>query len=80
VRIAALIAAVTSASSVLAQGNHGFAIAPDSSLTPGAVRTVEVAVICSTGTAGLRPWNRERDYHILAEYGLTQRPHPDYKK
>jgi hypothetical protein len=46
------------------------AIVPDPTLTPGAVRTVDVNEICSTGTRELRHWSRERDDRIMAEYGL----------
>jgi hypothetical protein len=40
------------------------AIVPDPTLTPGAVRTANVADICSHGTSGL---SRERDDRIMAE-------------
>jgi hypothetical protein len=55
------------------------AIVPDPTLTPGAVRTVDVGAICSTGTRELRHWSRERDDRIMAEYGLPPGPHPDYE-
>jgi hypothetical protein len=56
-----------------------FAIAPDPSLPPGAVRTTDVALICSTGTRELRHWSRERDDRIMLEYGLPPGPHPQYE-
>jgi hypothetical protein len=52
---------------------------PDPSLTPGAVRTVDVGEICSHGTRELRHWSRERDDRILGEYGLPAGPHPQYE-
>jgi hypothetical protein len=55
------------------------AIVPDPTLTPGAIRTVDVIAICSTGTRQLRHWSRERDDHIMTEYGLAPGPHPDYE-
>jgi hypothetical protein len=54
-------------------------IVPDPVLTPGAVRTTDVAVICLHGTRQLRHWSRERDDRILVEYGLPPGPHPDYE-
>lgn len=54
-------------------------IVPDPTLTPGAVRTTDVALICSTGTRELRTWSRERDDRITAEYGLPPGPHPEYE-
>jgi hypothetical protein len=53
------------------------AIAPDPTLTPGAIRTVDVADVCSHGTAQLRHMPRERSDRILVEYGLPPGPHPD---
>jgi hypothetical protein len=55
------------------------AIIPDPTLTPGAVRTIDVAQICVNGTAGVRHWSRERDDRIMAEYGLKPGPHPDFE-
>jgi hypothetical protein len=55
------------------------AVVPDPTLTPGAVRTTDVADICSHGTSGLRHWSRERDDHIMAEYGQPTGPHPDFE-
>jgi hypothetical protein len=55
------------------------AIVPDPSLTPGAVRTTDVAEVCSTPTYRSRHWSRERDDHILAEYGLPVGAHPQYE-
>jgi hypothetical protein len=37
------------------------AIAPDPTLTPGAVRTIDLGEICSRGTRQLRHWDRTRD-------------------
>jgi hypothetical protein len=56
-----------------------WAIVPDPTLTPGAVRTADVSDICSHGTSGLRHWSRERDDRIMAEYGLPTGPHPQYE-
>jgi hypothetical protein len=55
------------------------AIVPDPTLTPGAVRTIDVGEICSHGTRELRHWNRERDDRIMTEYGLPAGPHPDFE-
>ena len=55
------------------------AIAPDPTITPGAVRTTDAGEICSTGTRQLRHWNRDRDDRILVEYGLPPGPHPDFE-
>jgi hypothetical protein len=52
---------------------------PDPELTPGAVRTTDVGEICSTGTRELRHWDRQRDDHIMSEYGLPPGPHPDFE-
>jgi hypothetical protein len=52
---------------------------PDPTLTPGAVRTIDVGEICSQGTRQLRHWDRTRDDHIMAEYGLRPGSHPDYE-
>ena len=54
------------------------AIAPDPTLTPGAVRTTDVSEICSHGTRELRHWDRERDDRIMAEYGLPHEPRLSY--
>jgi hypothetical protein len=54
-------------------------IVPDPTLTPGAVRTTDVAAICSTGTRELRHWSRDRDDRIMAEYGLPPGPHPNFE-
>jgi hypothetical protein len=54
-------------------------IVPDPVLTPGAVRTVDSAEICSRGTRELRHWSRERDDRIMAEYGLPPGAHPQYE-
>ena len=45
-------------------------ILPDPTITPGAVRTTNIGEVCSTSTRDLRHWSRERDDHIMAEYGL----------
>jgi hypothetical protein len=50
------------------------AIAPDPTLTPGAVRTIDVGEISSHGTREPRHWDRERDDRIMAEYGLPHEP------
>ena len=55
------------------------AIVPDPTLTSGAVRTTDVGEICSHGTRELRHWDRERDDHIMTEYGLRPGSHPDYE-
>ena len=55
------------------------AIAPDPTLTPGAVRTTDAGEICATGTRALRHWSRERDDRIMAEYALPPGPHPDFE-
>jgi hypothetical protein len=73
-----LITATTAALLVTAPA-MAQAIVPDPTLTPGAVRTTDVADICSTPTSSLRHWSRARDDHILAEYGLQPGPPPDYE-
>jgi hypothetical protein len=60
-------------------GASAQAVAPDPTVTPGAIRTTDTNEICSTGTRRLRRWSRERDDRILAEYGLPPGPHPDYE-
>jgi hypothetical protein len=55
------------------------AVIPDPTLTPGAVRTTDVAVICASGTSQLRHWSRERDDRIMREYGLPAGAHPDFE-
>jgi hypothetical protein len=55
------------------------AIIPDPTLTPGAVRTTDIAEICGQGTTGLRHGSRERDDRIMVEYGLRPGPHPDFE-
>ena len=54
-------------------------IVPDPTITPGAIRTVDSADICSHGTHELRHWDRARDDRIMAEYGLPTGPHPDFE-
>jgi hypothetical protein len=46
------------------------AIIPDPTLTPGGVRTTDLAQICGQGTVGLRHWSRESDDRIMVRYGL----------
>jgi hypothetical protein len=55
------------------------AILPNPTLTPGAVRTINVGDICAQGTTELRHWSRERDNRIMGEYGLPTGPHPDFE-
>ena len=57
--------------------NAELAIAPDPTLTPGVVRAVDVAEVCSHGTAQLRHRTRERSDRVLAKYGLPPGQHPD---
>jgi len=54
-------------------------IVPDPTITPGAVRTTDATVICSDGTSQLRHWSRDRDDRIMAEYGLSPGPHPNFE-
>ena len=54
-------------------------ILQDPTLTPGSVRTTDVGEICSTDTRSLRHWSRDRDDHILAEYGLPVGSHPTFE-
>jgi hypothetical protein len=56
-----------------------WAIIPDPTITPGAVRTTDVGAICSTPTSELRHWSRERDDRIMAEYRLPLGPHNDFE-
>jgi hypothetical protein len=69
-----LLAAALFATATVASAQ---AIVPDPTITPGVVRTIDVGAICSTGTRQLRHWSRERDDHIMAEYGLPPGSHPD---
>ena len=46
------------------------AIVPDPTLTPGAVRTVDIADVCSRSTNQLRHASRKRDALIMGEYHL----------
>jgi hypothetical protein len=46
---------------------------PDPTLTPGAVRTTDVADICSTPTRELRQWSGERDNRILGRNTACRR-------
>jgi hypothetical protein len=55
------------------------AIVADPTLTPGAIRTTNVIEICSAGTRDLRHWSRERDDHIMLEYGLPAGAHPSFE-
>jgi hypothetical protein len=63
----------------LASGALAQAIVPDPTITPGSVRTTDVAAICSSGTRELRHWSRERDNWVMAEHGLPPGPHPDFE-
>jgi hypothetical protein len=54
-------------------------VVPDPTITPGAVRTIDVGEICSSGTRQLRHWGRARDDRIMSEYGLSPGPHPDWE-
>jgi len=54
-------------------------IVPDLKLTPGSVRTTDLALICGAGTKALRHWSRERDDRILRAYGLPPGAHPDFE-
>ena len=56
-----------------------FAIVPDPTMTPGAVRTTDPVEICEHGTRELRHWSRERDDRILIEHGLPAGPHPNFE-
>jgi hypothetical protein len=55
------------------------AIAPDPTLTPGAVRTTDAFDVCSHGTAQLRHMSRARSDAIMAAYGLPGGPHEAYE-
>ena len=55
------------------------AVAPDPTLTPGAVRTTDAFDVCSHGTRQYRHMNRERSDVIMAEYGLPGGPHEAYE-
>ena len=55
------------------------AVVPDPTLTPGAVRTTDVADVCSHGTNQLRHMSCESSDAIMAEYGLPGGRHPDYE-
>jgi hypothetical protein len=55
------------------------AVVPDPTLTPGAVRTTNIGEVCSTSAHELRHWDRARDDHVMAEYGLPGGPHPQYE-
>jgi hypothetical protein len=54
-------------------------ILPDPTLTPGAVRTTNIGEVCSASTRDLRHWSRERDDHVMAEYGLPEGAHPQFE-
>ena len=54
-------------------------ILPDPTITPGAVRTINVGEVCSTSARELRHWSRDRDDRIMAEYGLPGGAHPQYE-
>jgi hypothetical protein len=55
-------------------------ILPDPTITPGVVRTTNIGEVCNEGsTRELRHWSRDRDDHIIAEYGLPGGAHPQYE-
>jgi hypothetical protein len=56
-----------------------WAIVPDPTLTPGAVRTTNLGDVCALDTRELRHWSRERDDRILSEYGLPTGPLPNFE-
>jgi hypothetical protein len=64
---------------ILSGGAAAQTAVPDPTLTPGAVRTTDVADVCSHGTAHLRHMTRDRSDAIMAEYGLPGGPHPDFE-
>jgi hypothetical protein len=70
--LAAVVALAWSAASAA-----DFAIVPDPTLTPGAVRTTDPVEICTHSTREFRHWSREADDRILIEYGLPPGPHPE---
>jgi hypothetical protein len=72
----ALIALAAICASAIA---HAQAIAPDPTLTPGAVRTSDVCDVCTHGTSQLRHMSDDRRDHILREYGLPVGPHEAYE-
>jgi hypothetical protein len=78
-RALATLALLVSLAAPAWAGEQAQAIVPDPTLTPGAVRTTDVAAICSTPTSSLRHWDRARDDRILAEYGLPAGPHPQFE-
>jgi hypothetical protein len=45
---------------------------PDPTLTPGAVRSTDVAEICSAGTSQFRHWDRERSDLVFARYHIAR--------
>ena len=47
-------------------------ILQDPTLTPGAVRTINVGEICSTSTRELRHWDSERSELIFARYHIAR--------
>jgi hypothetical protein len=55
------------------------AIAPDPTITPGAIRTTDVADVCSHRTSQLRHTTRERSDGIMAEYTPPGARHSDYE-
>ena len=55
------------------------AIAPDPTLTPGAVRTTDAFDVCSHRTRQYRHMSRDRSDAIMAEYGLPGGPHEAYE-
>ena len=73
---------ILAALALLALASPAFAdttIVPDPVLTPGQARTANIGEVCSTSTRELRHWSRERDDHIMREYGLPAGTHPQYE-
>ena len=68
---ALLVSTAAAAQDVAPISNH--------QLTPGSVRTTDIAEICGQETTGLRHWSWERDDRIMARYGLKPGPHPNFE-
>jgi hypothetical protein len=49
-------------------------VVPDPNLTPGAVRTTDVADVCTHGTNQLRHMTNERRDWLMREYNLPPGP------
>ena len=73
---AALGVAMLAFAALLAGAHADPAIVPDPTLTPGAVRTTDVAAICSTPTRELRHRGHEG---VMMAYGLTPNSWADYE-